>query len=1070
MNTIRATQMDRKSKALEILSSFRQGSYKYLGMGAESIVFTDEQKVYKVYNSCLPEFKLIYLKSCGMSLRNATHLYEIEDIIFFQMRHILIYRYEISVPITELSEEDYVGFLSEMWQRRLAIGNINPRNFIRVNGIIKLIDPEFRPYSDNQFLNMCIRAYVHIKYFGKDTVFINKLARSAINNFNLPELKGGQNFVNKVFATIIFKESQSAIGRLQATADIQNSEMVEVPFGQFNNVEELFYTSLKKGMYLAHIGITDIRLNANNHFEPAFAKLQFNKVKPFRKTVSLIIKTCPQDYETIYANVKHIVKQLSTPDMFAERMISIDTKEKDFIRQYSESGTLAILLQQVERLINEEIVDSYIILPQTKVGNVNERWFGISSQRAHSSDGVPVTAQLYAFEHARAEYVFQMDSDVLVFRKDLSHSFLEDMVSEMERNEKVISVGFNICQSVDHKPYFGFENGGFVPEVRMGLFHKKRLLSLRPLPNSLDRSGRLKLSWYRAIEQKQKTTGYCSIRGGDSRSFYIHPQNYRKTSSDVWTTILDRVESKFIPEVQKNEFDCAGSYYEWTIPKRNEKIVVVCYVRNTPYAKFLRMFCSIVSQINTDWGMIIIDDVSDNGLPVFIDNLIQTYSEKITFIKNRVRQGEMASIYKAIHYFVSNQESMIALVYGNDAVIGNHIFGELLRKVEFEQTDVVFGKVYQNNILYSHYPYIVNISHPRLNGGNVWQPLLTFKKYLFDALSLDDLKKRETITTSVIKKIMSVPWLDTDVLPAIMIPIIEMSHNPMQMEFMTYYSDGDDAMQISDISHILNKPPKTPDIVSKGRKSFLPNFNKIEIDITYDCNLKCIACNRSCAQATTKEQLSFTDIENFVSESIESGKKWELITILGGEPTLHPAFELIIKYISEEYIEAYSPETIVQIVSNGLTAETRNLLKKVKKFKNVHIDYYSFKTSNKVEYFTPFNDAPIDDENFNGADYTKACWVTSYCGIGLNKFGYYGCSVCGGIERVKNKSRGGLKHLKDISLEKFQKQFLNCCCLCGNFKDYADNYGNFIPRCEKAPLKEELISKSWEKMYNEYKQ
>jgi hypothetical protein len=53
------------------------------------------------------------------------------------------------------------------------------------------------------------------------------------------------------------------------------------------------------------------------------------------------------------------------------------------------------------------------------------------------------------------------------------------------------------------------------------------------------------------------------------------------------------------------------------------------------------------------------------------------------------------------------------------------------------------------------------------------------------------------------------------------------------------------------------------------------------------------------------------------------------------------------------------------------------------------IDYNSFKTNNKIEYFSPFNDAPIDDEKFKDADYTKACWVTSYCGIGLNKFGYY---------------------------------------------------------------------------------
>jgi hypothetical protein len=69
-----------------------------------------------------------------------------------------------------------------------------------------------------------------------------------------------------------------------------------------------------------------------------------------------------------------------------------------------------------------------------------------------------------------------------------------------------------------------------------------------------------------------------------------------------------------------------------------------------------------------------------------------------------------------------------------------------------------------------------------------------------------------------------------------------------------------------------------------------------------------------------------------------------------------------------------------------------------------------------------------------------------------------------------NKNRGGIKYLADISLEQFQEHFLKFCCLCGNYKDYANNYGNFIPRCEKAPLKENIVSKSWKDLYNTYNQ
>ena len=230
--------------------------------------------------------------------------------------------------------------------------------------------------------------------------------------------------------------------------------------------------------------------------------------------------------------------------------------------------------------------------------------------------------------------------------------------------------------------------------------------------------------------------------------------------------------------------------------------------------------------------------------------------------------------------------------------------------------------------------------------------------------------------------------------------------------------------------------------------------------------MKCIACNRSCSQVPTKEKMDFSDIENFVSESIDLGKKWELINILGGEPTLHPDFEKIIKHISEKYIFHYSPNTLLQIVSNGFSVETRTILEKTKKYSNVFIDHNSFKINNRIEYFSPFNDAPTDDENFKNADYSKACWVTSYCGIGLNKFGYYGCSICGGIDRIANENRCGIKHLKDISIKEFLEHFKKFCCLCGNFKDYDVNHGNFIPRCEKAPLKNNIVSKSWERLYN----
>ncbi|WP_459846486.1 hypothetical protein [Campylobacter concisus] len=166
-------------------------------------------------------------------------------------------------------------------------------------------------------------------------------------------------------------------------------------------------------------------------------------------------------------------------------------------------------------------------------------------------------------------------------------------------------------------------------------------------------------------------------------------------------------------------------------------------------------------------------------------------------------------------------------------------------------------------------------------------------------------------------------------------------------------------------------------------------------------------------------------------------------------------------------MDSFCQDTIIQVVSNGFTKQTKELCRQAELFKNVRIDYGSFKTKNLVDYFTPFNNAPIDDINFKDADYSTACWVASYCGLGLNKNGYYACSVCGGIDRVLGGNKG-IKTLKGITTQNLQDHFKEFCKFCGNFKDYAPNYGDFIPRCEKAPFKEK-ISPSWKQIYDRYK-
>ena len=49
--------------------------------------------------------------------------------------------------------------------------------------------------------------------------------------------------------------------------------------------------------------------------------------------------------------------------------------------------------------------------------------------------------------------------------------------------------------------------------------------------------------------------------------------------------------------------------------------------------------------------------------------------------------------------------------------------------------------------------------------------------------------------------------------------------------------------------------------------------------------------------------MTLAQIQQFVQESIELNKKWKLINLLGGEPTIHQDFLEIVDPKKEKYIQ-----------------------------------------------------------------------------------------------------------------------------------------------------------------------
>ncbi len=1039
---------DRKIRAESILKEIgNKNTYIYLGEGFSGIVYHDKRYVYKVHipkssNNYGEINGLWYLKSRINDFKNCKYFYPLK-IISKNNIDILKYPFETSIKVDLFYENELIDILRECWERRFIFKNISVYNFRRVEKQLKVIDYEILPYTDNLFINLAARAYIYLKHPDQTEYEMNKIKRSILNNFRSEVMDGFNDFMRKIFSNIMFDKNN-------AVHDFDHQYFVESHF--WKNPKKFLYENkiIQPSQLLSYID--------NN----------------YKKDVCLLIKTCAQDSNMIYEQTKHIIRQLTTPDQFAEKIIVIDLKKKDFLRQYSK-GDLKLLYNEINRLIDEVIIDRYIELPSEEIKNINQRWFGIDTMETHTYMGIPVSSQLYAFEKLNYRYILQMDCDVMIGRENYKHSFLDDMIKALEDNTNAISVGFNIlkAKSIQFTPYHA-PSGGYKPEVRFALIDRDRILSSRPWPNSLVEN-KLKLGWDQSLHKLQKSTNLVSLRGGNRNTYFIHPQNYRKKGITNYFCIQDRVEKNILPKVQYEKFDLEGSFYDWAIPKRNESnviMIIIQEINDIPY--FHRLLESINSQNEKDFGIMVFLNGPNPILDIYFNNFLKSHLH-ITYVHLKIKITNLEIINLGVHYFIDNLNTCIFLVHIKDYILGKNTISEINHRMRIYKSDILIGN--QVNIMnISSGLLTVDFMNTRTYESNLHIYLKVFRKILYERLPVhyQKIEVRLKQNKSNFEKLNSkYKWYDDTDFSNLMRLLIEISHNPIRFDYFNYVIDsrGVQVHKISDNINILEKKSSNIQInvIDNERINFLPNQQKIEIDITYKCNLKCIGCNRSSAQVlSNNDDMSINQIKQFIRESIELKKKWKLINILGGEPTMHSKFEQIVKAILTDYIDSYSSSTILQITTNYYSEKSRNIIEKLPKHKNLAINYHSFKKSNNIIYFSPFNDAPIDTIKFTKADYRKGCWVTSYCGIGFNKYGYYPCGVAGGIDRILGKNIG-LKSLYDLDNNVLKSLMEDFCQYCGNFTDYHKNYGNFISRHNKAPFHKNVVSKTWVKLYANYR-
>lgn len=231
---------------------------------------------------------------------------------------------------------------------------------------------------------------------------------------------------------------------------------------------------------------------------------------------------------------------------------------------------------------------------------------------------------------------------------------------------------------------------------------------------------------------------------------------------------------------------------------------------------------------------------------------------------------------------------------------------------------------------------------------------------------------------------------------------------------------------------------------------------RIEIAITYLCNLQCVNCDNLCRQAPSSEHMSAEQVGKFIKESIENKAAWETIRILGGEPTLHPNISEIVQLLLK-YKKDYAPNCKVTLVTNGFGEKVNKILSILPK--ELFIENTAKKSP--FQYFVAFNMAPCDLNRFQFADYSVGCGIMSGCGMGLTPFGYYPCVVAGAIDRVLGFNLGRKKLPRnDDSMRDQLKVF---CRYCGHLMTRMTNKEIMTPTwvdaCKRYRIKKPELSR-----------
>ena len=168
-------------------------SLRAIGYGHEGAVFTDGKNAYKYFYAGLANFQEARLEIIRKKILNNSslrHLSSLTEIIEENGDIIFVMSYEGDTEYSGGHLQGILAILNECKNSGIAFTNFHPKNLIVNDGTLRLVDigDSIVPYNENEFLQMCKRAYLTYRWHFRTD--ISELMSTALFDPNIPELFG----------------------------------------------------------------------------------------------------------------------------------------------------------------------------------------------------------------------------------------------------------------------------------------------------------------------------------------------------------------------------------------------------------------------------------------------------------------------------------------------------------------------------------------------------------------------------------------------------------------------------------------------------------------------------------------------------------------------------------------------------------------------------------------------------------------------------------------------------------------------------------------------------------------